>query len=123
MTTSSLVYLVFLLTGFASMVWTFAGLTIAVAKLRGSEPPKAIRTVYHELRPFYLLLVLVSNVSWAIARQSTGPAYFLLTVDILCWFAYKDIDDDDRWKRRRTRIAERVAQVGGRLTVVPGGAS
>ena len=29
----------------------------------------------------------------------------------------KDIDDDDRWKRRRKKLAEAVKRVGDRLVV------
>jgi hypothetical protein len=37
------------------------------------------------------------------------------------WLWRNDKDDDDRWKRRRTKLAEKVEQVGGKLTVTPVG--
>jgi hypothetical protein len=38
------------------------------------------------------------------------------------WYRQKDDEDDDRWKKRRKKLASQVAEVGGRLQVVPVGA-
>lgn len=117
-------YLVFVLAGFTNLLWVFAGMAIVMAKSVTREPSAAVRAVYHELRPFYLPLVLVGNVAWVISRGSSGMAvYGQVALDVLLWFLYRNVVDDDRWKRRGKRLTERVARVGDRLDVVPGGAS
>lgn len=36
------------------------------------------------------------------------------------WYSYKDAgDDDDEWKKTVKKAKEKVAQIGGKLTVVP----
>lgn len=64
------------------------------------------------------------------------PSFIIITVDrvrhggltpwsgiqivaaYFCWHFLKDIGDD-RWKRRRRKLSERVSRVGARLVVVP----
>jgi len=44
-------------------------------------------------------------------------------MQIVNWFMFKD-EGDDRWKRRRKKVAEKVkALASGRLVAVPAGAS
>jgi hypothetical protein len=38
------------------------------------------------------------------------------------WWAYRNAGDDDEWKRKAKRLAEKVKQVGTKLVVVPQGA-
>lgn len=122
--TLSPAYITFMICGFTNLFWMFAAVVVVLAKRSGSEPPKAARTVFHELRPFYLLLVLVGNVALMHARGASMWVYILVALHVLIWFGYKDADDeDDRWKRRRRRLTERVAQSGGRLITVTGGAA
>lgn len=119
----ALVYVFWILTGYGSLLWMFSGLAIVLAQRLGREPFEKVRTVYHELRPFYLVLVLGNTVAWLLYGDSHPVDYFTMAMELLIWFLMRDVDDDDRWKRRRKRLTERVAEVGGRLTVVPGGAS
>lgn len=48
----------------------------------------------------------------------TALRLFLLAAALACYWLTKH-DDDDRWKRRRRKIADRINANGGRLTVVP----
>ena len=83
-----------------------------------------IRSLYHELRPFYLVSLFVYYGAPVVFN---GPLDIWWQIGLVCnvanWFLFKNIDDDDdRWKRRRRKLAEKVAAVGGRLTVVAGDA-
>jgi hypothetical protein len=85
----------------------------------GVERPIALR-LRRELKPIALpSLVLMSALDFP-----TGDGGFMSGVafglNLMLWWAYRDDpDDDDRWKRRREQLAAKVAEVGGRLQVVP----
>lgn len=105
--------------GIVRVLWVFSGFALMI-RLRLA----VIRRIFHELRPFYLPAALFGNLAPVIFRhQNMGVLYAVFFgCSIYCWFAYKDVDkdDDDRWKRRRRKVAERVEAAGGRLTVVAG---
>jgi hypothetical protein len=89
-----------------------------------NPPPNwvlALRGLRAELRPFFLpasvVLVAIHTGNGEIQGWWTalndGCRFGL-------WFIYKDFDnDDDRWKRRRTKLAEKIQRIGARLVVVP----
>lgn len=79
-----------------------------------------------ELRPFYLpaALIIISDDVVTGRLWGSGWAIFGDAALLACWWLYKDVDDDDRWKRRRAKVVGKVkALASGRLTVVPAGAS
>lgn len=89
----------------------------------GWSVPDAFRTLRAELKPFALGLYLAGELQ----EMTDDPgfwAYLFFAIGLYCWWACRnDEDDDDRWKRRRQKLADKVAEVGGRLQVVPAGAS
>jgi hypothetical protein len=105
--------------------WCLSGAGATLSKWVGAQRPLAFfRGVLSELRPFYLPAVVALYVAGGI---KTGRPFrlgdlFGVGIQLACWFAYKD-DGDDRWKRRREKLAEKVAESGGKLVVVPVGAS
>lgn len=105
--------------GIVRTLWILCGFALLV-KVR----IRVIRTIFHELRPFYLPAALFGNLAPVVAQHQrvTVLTAVFFACSIYCWFAYKDVDkdDDDRWKRRRRKVAERVEAAGGRLTVVAG---
>jgi hypothetical protein len=118
---STLLLLVLLPAVLVTMVWPFAGLVLTTAHYlhRAESTVNAARRVYHELRPFYLPAVAASHVIAVWLDGRDGMSYFTLAVDLLCWVAFRNSGgDDDRWKRRRKKLADRVSVVGGRLAVV-----
>lgn len=74
--------------------------------------------IVSELRPFYLPAVVVIIASHALTGKLHGWVQITDPCLILNWFFFKD-QGDDRWKRRRTRLSERVARLGARLVVIP----
>lgn len=69
-----------------------------------------------ELRPVYIpaLLVIIADDS---AHHRSALRLFIDCCALLNYFL-KD-KDDDRWKRRRAKMASKVQQAGSRLIVVP----
>jgi hypothetical protein len=93
-----------------------------------NPPPNwvlALRGLRAELRPFFLpaaAVILAIHVGSGEIRDwwtalNDGCRFGL-------WFMLKDFDnDDDRWKRRRQKLAEKIQRKGARLVVVPAGSS
>lgn len=115
-----MIVLVYGLCQLAVFFWGAAGLALSNAKRIGLRPPPLIRNVYHELRPFYWPAVVVGLLLGATTEASVVAGIKVL-LDALVWLLFRNADDDDRWKRRRRRLAQKVAVRGGQLVVVPAG--
>ena len=109
--------------------WCVAGLVLSLSKFVGIAGDRAgvrlARWVWAELRPLYLPAVAVIIAGYVMTGEMLGWHTFFSACSILNWFFYKDIDDDDRWKRRKAKLLARVTRRGGRLVAVPasGGAA
>jgi len=95
----------------------FGAIGITVARAMGREPSTLMRALFHETRPFYW----PATALWAGLHILTGTSPVMVGVVVAMWtFAwFGGPDDDDRWKRRRKRLADRVAVAGHRLVVAP----
>lgn len=104
--------------GLVEVAWIFAGVALHVG-----HATEAVKTAFHELKPFYLpALVVLQFASIAVehGRYTVLDACQAACL-IGCWYGLRNAgEDDDRWKRRRRKVAERVQVAGGRLTVVAG---
>jgi len=77
------------------------------------------KTLILELKPLYWLMLPcytyhVMNADQPAWVKTVNLAGALATV----WIVNR-IDDDDRWKKRRKKLLEKVSQVAGRLVVTP----
>lgn len=102
-------------------MWIWSALFIMLTKVFGREPWSVWRTLFHELKPFYLPACAVAYVCASIEQHKPlDPmqiVYFALSVASYWWWKDSD-DDDDRWKRRRKKLVEKVTQRDGKLVVV-----
>lgn len=107
--------------GLVTAAWSLSGLAV---KNWGSRDLIIARTIWAELKPFYLPAVAVLLFRDIASGDIFGwPALYDVCY-IANWFFFRNADDDDRWKRRRDKVAGKVkALASGRLTVVPAGAS
>lgn len=104
-------------TGWCAYIW--ASFLIGILRDLKRDAPAALRAVRSELRPFALPLALGSYLPNLVNGMSFWN-YIGLAIALACWALYRhDQDDDDRWKRRGKKVAEKVAQVGGKLVLVP----
>ena len=103
------------------MVWLIVAFVLTFGKILSRTPPRLVGAVFHELRPFYLPATAVAFLADSmLGHPNLMWRLIVLGINLWNWWQYKDAgDDDDRWKRRRKRLAERVSEVAGRLTVVP----
>lgn len=69
-----------------------------------------------ELRPFILPAILAQYLTLA-----TGLPLWLAalapTTELIIWFPARHLPDDDRWRRRRRRVGDRIRQLVARLVV------
>lgn len=104
-------------------VWYLSGYSIWLAKKLGKDTSsgtgwKIIRWLYHEIKPFVLVIIAIATISGPytnIHKVIDGLFYLAL------WWMFKDVDKDDRWKRRLEKAKEKVQVSGSKLVVVPGG--
>lgn len=115
-------FIVFLLE-FQSSIWLLSGLYIHVTRRWfNKEPYQFARTIFHELKPFYLPGIILGYIIGSMYENRNGWDIVVLIVNVFYYWVYKDVDKDDRWKRRKEKLAEVVKQVGNRLEVVPSNA-
>lgn len=102
------------------IAWTYSGIIIFICKqIAIWSPPPVVRWVFHETRPFYLPAVGIETIHTALTEKILGWNVLWISVAIAAWWIYKDLDEDDRWKRRRKKVSEKVSRIGSRLIVVP----
>lgn len=107
--------------------WVAAGVACLFGDLLGWSDRfmSLARRVLAELRPFYLPAVAfcAGHDLMAAAVERDGGRAVVVSIGVafalLCWFAFRNLGGDDRWKRRRRRAVERVRRAGARLTVTP----
>lgn len=117
------------------IVWLLAAMVISMTSLfrmlsaSKTKPDnwlyRIVRTVFWELRPFYLPAVVVKAALAMVGGDFDGIDALAFVLNLVNWVLLKDPrdDDDDRWKRRRTKAAEKVRVSGSRLVLAPVGAS
>ncbi len=117
--------LVAILAAIIRLNWLFAGMVLTTMKAMGANPDnpwrKSNRTIWAELRPFYLPAVAVYIGKIVFEGEMSGWNIFFAAAALACWWIYKDVDEDDRWKRRRAKLVEKLERRGSRLVAVPAG--
>jgi hypothetical protein len=116
--------MIYILASLPPMVWMFNASIFRACRFYGRPAPRWVRWIHFEGRPFMPALLIGVYLAGGIASGTDGMAVRLLLLLLGLanwWIARRDEDDDDRWKRRREALSAKVAEVGGRLQVVPAG--
>lgn len=107
----------------AQNCWCMSGCIITIDNMCGhrlAERGRAIaRSLYLEIKPFYLYLIPLQYLLIALRRDVDVLDAVGAVLSVWNWLLFKDLDDDDRWKRRREKLRAKVEVVGGRLVVAP----
>lgn len=100
--------------------WIWSGNVMRYSRSMGRRTPAASR-IFHELRPLYWPAIVGDALTSAPDGFSAWDP-FRLGCWVLCWYLLRnERDDDDRWKRRKQKLAEKVSVTAGGLKVVPVG--
>lgn len=107
------------------LAWCWSGIFMDLAKmsakLRSGSP--VYRRVFFELKPFALPAIFGMHIE-GVRSIGAGWQTFWTALNVLCWLVARNKkDDDDRWKRRGKKLAEKIERQGARLVVVPAGSS
>lgn len=103
--------------------WSIAFFTVLAAWVLGAiiwdltktDPwPVKLKREVHPFMPF-LMLANLAVVTWGHTIGPSTVQYAITGIQVASWFM--DRDDDDRWKRRRRKLAAKVSQIGARLVV------
>lgn len=115
------------LTTFVSLAWMIVGCVRFCLYIKLS-PPRPLRRLAGELGilfyPWPLGIAFMFGMAlWdQFNRGQAHPMWlnFLwLAVQLFVWRSLRDVDDDDRWKRRRRKATEAIQRVGARLIITP----
>lgn len=90
-----------------------------VCQRLGYDYPE-VRSFLIEIRPLYYPSAALN--AWDTMSQADTPAWskaWILFGVFVGWYLLKSLGDDDRWKRRRKKLLEKVSSVGGRLVITP----
>lgn len=100
------------------LIWSWA----TPCRMWFGERANWMMTVKHEVHPFmpFAFLINLAQATWGMPVIEASWSNGLTMLMLVLWLM--DRDHDDRWKRRRKRLASRVSRQGRRLAVVPAGA-
>lgn len=95
-----------------------------MSRLFGWPQHPIIPALYFNLKPFFLPALMIGT-GYDFARGNMSPVDYILTAISFVFgiMIYNDKDDDDRWKRRREKLASKVQEAGGKLVIVPVGSN
>lgn len=98
--------------------WFYACLAWWICQhVRQIEPSRPIVWLASELRPLYIPTTIILGALMFKNGISFWDCWSFLGM-LIGWFMFKD-KHDDRWKKRRSRLKEKVEQRGAKLVVVP----
>jgi hypothetical protein len=120
----TLLKVVSMLCGWGWILWLWASIAIRLTRIFGQRVWPFVRHFQAEVRPFALPLLIGEWIPHLIDHL-TWWQYASFGMSFVCWLLYRNEkdDDDDRWKKRLEKLSGKVAEVGGRLKVVPVGVS
>lgn len=109
-----------------SWLFTMSYLVRAWARLFDSQwlarASELANDLWNEIKYLYLAENVIGPfLDNAADGRAAGPVDYIASLlgAGLWWWMGRVFDDDDRWKKRKAKLTEKVSQVGGRLVVVP----
>lgn len=109
----------------ANAAWMLAGSTLYTIKRSGMSNPdtgafRALWWIFCEVKPFFRTFAVLTGLYHALPLHPSSWISVGVTVLQFVYFhIYKDIDDDDRWKRRKQKLLDKITITDGKLAVIP----
>ncbi len=103
------------------MAWIITSITIEFSKFKKLEIHKSIKFVWYEAKPLYLPAAVVHITCLGVKGEMLNPMNIFGSFCILtAYFSWRNLmDDDDRWKKRKKKVLDKVKRLGSKLVVVP----
>lgn len=115
-----------LITPFTSLCiacWLLTAMMLYWEKMFGRRLPERARgwarRIYLEIKPFFLYLIVLDLVADAVRRDLTPWDYIFFAMNVFNYYNLRNLDDDDRWKRRLEKLKSKIQVSDGKLAVVP----
>lgn len=112
--------------GYASfwivLLWLYSGVALYYNKQYkfGKTFVAIAKFLYHEIKPFYWPIALIHQIDrWLDPNEHISIKIVGAILTFLTWQVFKNVDDDDRWKRRKQKLLEKVKVEAGKLVTVP----
>lgn len=101
------------------LCWVYSSVLISMLKIFGKPTWPWLNLIWFYTRPFaqahlycyWPAELLISDVQWWDFVAFATAAY--------CWYAYKNVGDDDDHKKLKKKLNEIVKVLNGRLVVKP----
>ncbi len=110
---------------FIDVFWPVSGMLVAIGRDLGINRKDPVFSfvlwMYHLGKPVYLPMLPVHLFFvWADPELTTIAKVIVTVASVVSWLVYHDIDnDDDRWKRLKDKLKEKVEVMGSKLVTVP----
>jgi hypothetical protein len=111
------------LAGLVVTVWLWTDVMAFFVRSTGREPADWVFRIRSEVRPFVPVCALYELFGDLVLKSDLlGDTFSTITcaVALILWATSKD--DDDRWKRRKKKLAGKIKNLGHRLVPAPSGA-
>ena len=103
--------------------WLFSAIVIQLDiwfGLRLTDRLRAVlRWMYLEIKPFFLYFLTFDLIADALRHPPSLWDALLFANSVFAYYIMRNLDDDDRWKRRKAKLIEMVSVAEGKLVVVP----
>ena len=81
---------------------------------------RAMRWIFHEVKPLFRAIAVIRCVVFCIPLTPLDFINALILIqDFWYYERFKNADDDDRWKRRKRKVLEKIEIVNGHLAITP----
>lgn len=107
----------------AICAWVLSAMFLVMLRGRLDSGNVALRVaqwIFHEVKPFYRVMAVAKfGIECLTPDEWLWIPAALMGLDFWNYHIYKDIDDDDRWDRRKREVLEKISIVDGKLAVIP----
>lgn len=103
------------------LLWNWAGVFASVDKALDGKlgiVGDFSRKFISEVKPFYFPILVVWFVTQTMVKGPHWGTPLMTAWYIVLYFIYKKYDDD-RWKKRKEKLLEKIEVAEGKLVVVP----
>ncbi len=105
------------------MIYIFTGVWLKTDTVMKRPHKPRVNSLWRWCKWPALASVVLEIPSQLLLGEKVGMWDYLACVfNLLIWWFYRNVGDDDPMNKLRKKLKEKVAEIGGKLTIVPAGA-